>query len=193
MNKFAAVFYFLPRAISLLISFVVFGFMTEGLSNIELAEEFFAIVVMIVIAFVIVMLAVRKKNTRLFSLVPLSYWAAILLFYFLGKYAGDFTFLQFGFLSVLTSSITALAYYTWHNSMLGGTFYLALGALYLFISYRQIDLRSLLLVVGVLFVTGILFILSPNNSDQTSSENSKKVLKGWKSLVNKEKSLKPTK
>lgn len=111
MNQISKLIFYVSRLLSLAIAFVVFGFMTEGLSNVTIMEKFFAALLMIVVAFVVVVYALKTKKTRLLAVTPIAYWFAILLFFIFGKYAGDFNVLQFIFLSLVTSSATLLAYY----------------------------------------------------------------------------------
>jgi hypothetical protein len=200
--------YYAPRFFTILIATIVFAFLTEALDQVTRVMTITGYGISLLGASIVVFLSVKTKKDQLLALLPVAYWLSLFVVYIMGGFNAEISFIQFIFLSLVAGITTFLSFFSWTNSQLGGSLYVALGVIYIFIAFNRVEMVPLIIVLGSLLITGILLYLTPtapqdNNSDQLdepkNSENppvtsldtdsisnlreAEKALKGWQSMA----------
>jgi len=174
------IIFYLPRISSITISTICFLFLFDSLSS---NQESFAIFIGSIISIVIIFFIFITRKFRLLTLLPIGLWVYILLAGISCGIVNTLNIIQFIFLSFIVSTPMWISWYAWKNRF-GGTIYIALAALYLFIAYGKINSLHLIIDITILVLTGIGIIKSKhpkisNISDTVNPTDSA----GWKSLL----------
>ncbi len=161
-NMLPKVLYITSRVLAILIGVVVFAFMTEGFSSVTLTMKIAGAILTLVVAGAFIFLSMKKKNDRWLSLLPVAYWVSLLVIFIMGGFSSSIAFVQFTFISLVASITTALAFYAWRSNQLGGSMYVALGVVYIFLAFKRVETLPLIIVLSILLATGVMFYLGPS-------------------------------
>ncbi len=161
-NMLPKVLYITSRVLAILIGVVVFAFITEGFGSVTFTMKLAGALFTLLTAGGLIYFAMRQKNDRWLALLPVAYWVALLVIFLMGGFVNDMNFIRFLFVSLVASITTALAFYAWRSNQLGGSMYVALGVVYIFLAFKRVETLPLIIVLTILLATGVMFYLGPN-------------------------------
>lgn len=150
-----ALVYRVPRAISIFISYLVFAFLIELIREDAFISVLVGVVVGVAATAGIIYIQRKKKQSQLFTLLPLGLWIGLLFTFFARGFDPTIDFVQFIFLSVLAGLLTVLSYYAWTYTQIGGLTYIGIGMFYFFLAVNRVPMLSLFFTVGLFVITGV--------------------------------------
>lgn len=164
-----------PRGISIIASYMAFSFLSEGAQPASEVIRRIGLVVGGLVTLGVIVRFSTNRNWHRLTLLPVGLWSTLFVYYLLGGAGFQINLIQFIYLSVLTGSVTALAWYSWHNYQAGGVIYALLGIFYLLIGINRVPALSLVTVLITMVGTGTMYWFTPQQIDSLQSAHPVKV------------------